>query len=119
MKYGERLRHARNIKKWSQDRLAEKSGVKQGSISKIERGDQEYSAYDIALSEALGINSLWLATGKGEMYPIEDKVRCLPAETIDFLKIWEKLRPEHKAAIVALSKSLIGITNNPTMPNSN
>lgn len=60
MKYGERLRFAREHKKLSQQELAEKSGVGQGSISKIERGDQKVSSHDIELSYALDIHPFWL-----------------------------------------------------------
>jgi len=55
MKYGERLRKARKLRKLSQPQLAELSGVGQGSISKIERGDQEASTFDVPLAIALRI----------------------------------------------------------------
>lgn len=67
MKYGERLKYARNRKGWSQGKLAEESGVGQGSISKIERGDQDRSSFDITLAKALEINPEWLANGTGSM----------------------------------------------------
>jgi transcriptional regulator with XRE-family HTH domain len=69
MTYKDRLRSARKHKGFSQNQLAEKSGVGQGSISKIERGDQKASAYDIELAEALDINPLWLRTGKEAYKP--------------------------------------------------
>lgn len=69
MKYGQRLRLARKHKKWSQERLSEKSGVPQGSISKIERGDQEYSSYDVDLAMALDIHPKWLGDGNEEFAP--------------------------------------------------
>ncbi|MBE8717574.1 helix-turn-helix transcriptional regulator [Cellvibrio sp. KB43] len=50
----------------TQIQLAEASGVKQGTISKIERGDQNESAFDSILGHHLNINSYWLSTGKGE-----------------------------------------------------
>ncbi len=65
MNYGERLKYARNKRGWSQDKLAKVSGVRQGSISKIERGDQDKSTFDLDLSRALGINPDWLANGTG------------------------------------------------------
>lgn len=69
MTYGERLRAARKHKKLSQTELANKSGVGQGSISKIERGDQESSAYDVELAFALDVNPLWLKNGNNEFMP--------------------------------------------------
>lgn len=67
--YGERLRAARKHKKLSQTELSSLSGVGQGSISKIERGDQESSAYDVELAFALDVNPLWLKNGNSEFMP--------------------------------------------------
>lgn len=63
MEFGERLRVARANKGWSQVELADKSGVSQATISKIERGDQEQSVHTPVLASTLGISALWLATG--------------------------------------------------------
>ena len=63
MKYGQRLRAARKHKKLTQDELAELSGVKQGSISKIERGDQDRSTFDIDLAISLDVSPKWLKDG--------------------------------------------------------
>lgn len=67
MNYGERLCYARKQEGLTQDQLSERSGVKQGTISKIERGDQDSSTYDLNLAQALDINPWWLKTGKGPM----------------------------------------------------
>jgi SOS-response transcriptional repressor LexA len=69
MKYGERLRIAREHKGLSQDELVKISGVKQGTISKIERGDQNSSGFDAELSHALGIEAMWLKKGLKEFAP--------------------------------------------------
>lgn len=71
MEYGERLKAARKHKGWSQKQLEEKSGVGQGSISKIERGEQEEgsSAFDIPLARALGVSAEWLYDGAQKHEP--------------------------------------------------
>ena len=63
--FGARLRSARKAAGLSQLQLEEKCGVNQGSISKIERGDQEESVHTPKLAAALGVEALWLATGEG------------------------------------------------------
>ena len=63
--FGARLKSAREALNWSQQQLADKCGVGQGSISKIERGDQDESRHTVKLASALGVNALWLATGDG------------------------------------------------------
>lgn len=69
MNYGDRLKYAREtLRGMTQPRLAEMSGVGQGSISKIELGNQGPSAHDIPLCKALNINPFWL---RYEEEPIE------------------------------------------------
>jgi transcriptional regulator with XRE-family HTH domain len=69
MKYGDRLKLAREHEGLSQEELAKVSGVGQGTISKIERGDQNSSGYDAVLSHTLSIDAMWLYSGKDEFAP--------------------------------------------------
>ena len=66
MSIGERLRAARKAKNWTQAQLAEASKVKQGSISQIERGDQQNSIHTVALAMALNVPAEWLSEGTPE-----------------------------------------------------
>jgi len=63
MKYGERLRAARIHKGLTQEELVKLTGVKQGTISKIERGDQNSSGYDAILAHYLDVEAMWLTAG--------------------------------------------------------
>ena len=71
MNYGERLKTARKHKGWTQLDLEKATGheVSQGTISKIERGDQKNSAYDILLAVALEIHPKWLYDGDTAFIP--------------------------------------------------
>src|SRR5574343_1279526 len=69
MKYGDRLRLAREHKGITQDELVKISGVKQGTISKIERGSQNSSGFDAELAYALDIEAMWLKTGDQKFAP--------------------------------------------------
>ena len=69
MKYGERLKAAREHAGLSQEELVRLSGVKQGTISKIERGDQNFSGFDAKLAHCLGVNALWLSEGNVKYAP--------------------------------------------------
>jgi len=64
---GQRLKYAREYRGYSQKDLEIISGVKQGTISKIERGKQESSAHDVVLCRALEINPFWLVFREGDM----------------------------------------------------
>lgn len=63
--FGVRLRCRRIALGLTQAELAERSGVGQGTISKIERGDQDQSVHTPRLADALCVYATWLATGSG------------------------------------------------------
>lgn len=66
---GARLIWARTMKGWDQATLIEMSGVPQGTVSKIERGDQSTTGkYAAALARPLGVEQDWLTTGEGQPY---------------------------------------------------
>lgn len=63
---GNRLRHARERRLWTQDELAQKSGVRVVTISRIENGHftkRPHQRTLRSLAEALGIDATWLAFG--------------------------------------------------------
>lgn len=66
---GMRLRHARKIRKLSQQKLATLSRVKQPSISQLEKGGSKSFRGNtlVSLASALRVNPEWLAHGKGNM----------------------------------------------------
>lgn len=67
---GQRLVWARNRKGWTAATLIEESGVPQGTVSKIERGEQKsLGNYGPQLAKAVGIDLNWLSTGKGKPMP--------------------------------------------------
>lgn len=69
MTFGERLRMARKHAGLTQDQLGELSECGQAVISKIERGDQEISAYVVRLARACGVSADWLFDETGPMLP--------------------------------------------------
>lgn len=66
MTYGERLLWARLRAEITQPELSKRTGVKQVSISKIERGGQGSSSFDSILAYHLGVSAYWLSTGDGD-----------------------------------------------------
>lgn len=79
MKIGDRLRQARTLKGWSQQELADRSGVKQGAISKIERGDQDTTAFVVKLASALQVSPEWLESGAPGRGLVEPNTSSGPA----------------------------------------
>lgn len=65
----ERLKSARNELGVSQEKLVNMAGLKnQSIIGSLESGYRKDSTYIPRIADALGINALWLSTGKGEKY---------------------------------------------------
>ncbi|WP_429498915.1 XRE family transcriptional regulator [Robbsia andropogonis] len=63
---GQRLAEARANKGWSQEDLAMRAGVSQGTIGHLESGRNSSSRKLAELAAALGVTAEWLATGKGD-----------------------------------------------------
>lgn len=69
MKYGQRLRIARQHAGLTQKELVEKTGniCSQENISKLERADATGSEYTAQFAHACGVRAMWLASGSGPM----------------------------------------------------
>jgi transcriptional regulator with XRE-family HTH domain len=61
---GARLRAARKAAGMNQEQLAERAGINQSTVSDIEN-DEQGTAYAPELAAPLGVEALWLKTGKG------------------------------------------------------
>ena len=59
----QRVRHARTMRKLSQQKLAQRSGMKQPDISKIELGLIQSTTGIARIAEALGVPPRWLESG--------------------------------------------------------
>jgi len=67
--FGNRLRHARTLRKLTQGELARACGLSQGAIGNYE-SDRRRSAKEVfRLAEALNVSAAWLAMGTGPMEP--------------------------------------------------
>lgn len=74
MEYKDRLRAARRHAKLTQEQLAEKTGIKQASISDLERGKSGSSLHNATIAAICGVDPLWLEKGKGAMFANETNV---------------------------------------------
>ncbi len=65
---GERLKHARKSKGFTQDALADTIGVSRGVIFNLEKDKTEAQTIVVnAICQALNINKEWLLNGTGDM----------------------------------------------------
>jgi transcriptional regulator with XRE-family HTH domain len=71
MKYGERLKLARERSDLTQEALAEIVGMKQPSLAYLENPDKNASGseFTVRLAKALGVSVEWLDDEIGEMIP--------------------------------------------------
>jgi transcriptional regulator with XRE-family HTH domain len=69
MSIGERVRIARKEAGLTQAELSVKAGIKQPTLSELERGDSRSSTSLPSIAAALGVNAFWLETGRGSKKP--------------------------------------------------
>lgn len=69
MNIGQRIKERRNEMGISQQQLANAVGIQQSAISQLEKGSSQKTSYVAAIADKLGVNALWLETGKGPKYP--------------------------------------------------
>lgn len=65
--FGDRLRTAREAAGLTQSQLAQRVGVTQGQISKLELGERDESTKTAEIAHECGVSAYWLATGRGPM----------------------------------------------------
>lgn len=65
MELKDRLKRARKNAGLTQVELAERAGIKQASVSEIERGLSRTSGHIIKLAQICGVDPVWLADGSG------------------------------------------------------
>ena len=74
MSIGTRIKEARRDRKLTQKQLADKVGIKQPTLLELENGDLTGTTLIASFAAALGVNALWLETGKGDkLAPLELK----------------------------------------------
>lgn len=61
--FAARLRASRKALGLSQEEVAKRVGIKQGSYSELERGKSKTSRHLIQLAQVLNVDPHWLATG--------------------------------------------------------
>jgi transcriptional regulator with XRE-family HTH domain len=65
---GERIKHARELKRWSRNRLDAEAGLSQGMTSRIERNERAGMGETIAkMAGALGVRTDWILSGTSPM----------------------------------------------------
>lgn len=72
MSIGARIREARKHAKLTQGQLASRVGVTQATISELETGESAGTTLLATFASVLGVNALWLETGKGPARPSDD-----------------------------------------------
>lgn len=98
---GDRLRWARERRGYSQQDLAERVGVRQSTIGNLESGARRRPRDQRKLADALGVNELWLETGRGPRdRDVGDTARLSEDET-DLVLAYRILDGAHRAELLA------------------
>lgn len=93
MELKDRLKKARKQAGLTQAELAERAGIKQASISEIERGLTKSSVHLLKLAQICDVDPFWLAEGYEGVYKkLQDGFRAFPTANADlpsFLAVWD------------------------------
>lgn len=100
-----RLTWARNHKGMSQQTLAKKANVSQGSIGHLESGLRKTSRSITSIAVALGVDPVWLATGKGEAFTKDAKTPVHTNEDRHEYKVTPQLSETAQFIIDLLNKT--------------
>lgn len=93
---GKRLRAARLYAGLTQADLAEKAGVAQSAVSRIEREEAETSGFVVLFAKICGVRSEWLALNDGEMLNYSKKYD----KKIEAVMLLMENMPEYKKDIL-------------------
>lgn len=108
----ERLTDARKKREWTQQELANMAKVSQASIGHLEAGTRKTSRSITLIAEALGVEPLWLAEGKGprSKWAATDTIEVPPTSS-DPLEISDSNRKN-----ATIGDNLIGTYTSSTSP---
>lgn len=99
MELKDRLKLARKNASLTQAELAQRVGIKQASISEIERGLTRSSGYLIKIAQVCGVDPIWLSEGAGSIDSSTTSLKTMPsyiesnAELLGDLVTWETEDP--------------------------
>lgn len=112
MSIGKRIREVRIQRGLTQAQLAAKVGIAQPTLSELERGDSAGTGNIATFASILGVNALWLETGKGprnglalreasnEDLPIEDHLQRVNYEEYRILMLFRCTDDDGRADIL-------------------
>jgi transcriptional regulator with XRE-family HTH domain len=89
---GQRMRHKRLEKSWTQEQLAAQAGTNQAVIQKIENGKSLRPRKIDRIAMVLGVNPAWLMFG-------DEVASTLPMDARTIAEVWNKLPEPHKSRI--------------------
>jgi transcriptional regulator with XRE-family HTH domain len=109
--FSERLKLARSEAHLSQSEAARRVGMKQPTLSGLEKGGSASSTYTPLLATLYGVSAIWLAEGKGPQRPSfagqpESEAQESPAYSVDaaeLAKQYDAAGPAKRAALDALA----------------
>lgn len=109
MELKDRLARERIARKLSQTQLAARAGLKnQSIIGMLESGARKKSGYLPQIAHALGVDALWLASGKGlPDVHIGSRVRKLDPDEVLVIEAFRRFGPELRDAWLVMAKSVL------------
>jgi len=99
--FAQRLRWARKRRGLSQDALARLVDLRQSTIGNLESGARHRARDQRKLADALGVNELWLETGRGPRDRAVGDTTRLTEDEHDLVLAYRILDGSHRAELLA------------------
>lgn len=100
MELKDRLKRARKNAGLTQVELAERAGIKQASVSEIERGITRTSGHIVKLAQICGVDPVWLAEGSGSPEGASHLISQNPGSNVEpnatmlgYMDVWDDETP--------------------------
>lgn len=92
----ERLKHARELREWTQSHLATVADVSTGTIGNIEAGLRQSKGSLPQIAEALRVSYKWLSKGEGEMELPQPQLDLIGQEFFSLRTMYERVPMESR-----------------------
>ena len=118
---GDRIRRARRVKGWSQERLARSLGVTTSAVGHWERprGHQPSTENLIEIAKHLSVNVEWLAVGRGAMLAgdtLEMEAVSLNEEEKALIKRYQGLSSPSRTLLAQIMDALMPLAEAGSRP---
>lgn len=99
---GLRIRSERELRRMTQEQLADKANCSKGAVSQWEKGNVKNIRLErlFLVADALGVTARWLATGKGAKEPFSAALAGNDTLLLQLINLYGQMSHDHRHELV-------------------